>query len=276
MRMNSSWIRRSPVTSGWNDVASRCCERTATARVLASVLVLPSILSAGPPMVSRKPCAKPCAAPTQQGLLRRGSWTPASTSTPPPTRSTHGARMNTACTGVSSFTRCGQTAEVQVRFEGLALAAEGIAPDRDVQSTQGLLRMAVPVGGRVRDLVREQDHARTATVDRHAGGDPLPERLRKPEDPGQLVDSGGLAAGNDQTVDGGQLSRGGARSRPWPRWPRRPGHVRGRRPAAPGCRRSVGCVRLRYYSPNHHRVSPATARRGARGRPGLRRRRAPS
>ena len=64
-------MRGSPPTSGWNDVAISGPWRTAT------------ILPAAAPALG-------------------SSVTRASTSTPPPTDSTQGARMNTACTGSSS------------------------------------------------------------------------------------------------------------------------------------------------------------------------------
>ena len=71
----SPWTRRSPVTSGWNEVAISAPCRTAT--------ILPA---AGP------------------------SSTVASTSTDSPTCSTQGARMKTACTGPPS--RCAKSTSV--------------------------------------------------------------------------------------------------------------------------------------------------------------------
>ena len=86
--------------SGWNEVASRWACRTAT--------ILPI---AGP------------------------EATVATTSTPAPTFSTQGARMNIARNDPED----GMAADVEVRLEGVHLAAERVAADHHVEAAEGLL-----------------------------------------------------------------------------------------------------------------------------------------
>ena len=90
----------------------------------------------------------------------RTALDPASTSTPAPTSSTHGARMNTARTGVRRLRR---SRHVQVLLEGVDLPAEGVAPHRDVETAEGLL-----VGPGVGDAVGQHDHPGARAVGRHA------------------------------------------------------------------------------------------------------------
>ncbi len=62
--------------------------------------------------------------------------------------------MKTACTGATPALVGAevQPLEVQVGLEGLALPAESVAADGDVQSTERLLRGAGEVGGGVGDV----------------------------------------------------------------------------------------------------------------------------
>ena len=111
-------MRASPPTSGWNDVAISGPWRTAT------------ILPAAAPALG-------------------SSGTRASTSTPSPTASTQGARMNTACTGSV------EPREVQVVLERVDLSPERVAAHGDVEPAERLL-----ADHAVLDPVGEQDHAR--------------------------------------------------------------------------------------------------------------------
>lgn len=80
--------------------------------------------------------------------------------------------------------------EFQVRFEGLALPAECVAPYCDVQSAERLLWSAGQVRGRVGDVLGEQDHAGAGTIGRHACGNTFPQRAGQFESPGKFVDGG--------------------------------------------------------------------------------------
>ena len=114
--------------------------------------------------------------------------------------------------------------DVDGRLEGLVLPAEGVAAHDHVDAADGLLARA-----RVEDLVGEHDHAGAGAVDGHARRDALAQRLHHAEEDGQLGHGGGLAAGDDQAVDLGELL--GA--------PHRPGH---------GVRRGQGDQVLPYVA----------------------------
>ena len=110
--------------------------------------------------------------------------------------------MNTAWTGATPepVSLKPESLEVQVRLEGLALPAEGVAAHGDVESAERLLRVSGQVLRRVRDLVRQQDHPGARAVDGQAGLDAFAQRIPEPEDPGELVDRGRFAAGDDEPV----------------------------------------------------------------------------
>jgi hypothetical protein len=91
---------------------------------------------------------------------------------------------------------------VQVLLEGVHLPAERVAPDRDVETAEGLL-----VGPGVGDAVGQHDHAGARAVGRHPVGEPLAQRLLQVERPHQLVHGGGLPAGDHQRLDVVQLAR---------------------------------------------------------------------
>jgi len=100
-----------------------------------------------------------------------------------------------------------QALEVQVGFEGLALAAKSVAADSDVEAAEGLLGRTGEIGRRICNVGREQDHACTGAVHGQALADVLAEGVGKVKGPGQLIDSGGLAAGNDEAVQTVQFLR---------------------------------------------------------------------
>jgi len=114
-----------------------------------------------------------------------------------------------------------QSLEVQVGFEGLALPAEGVAADGDVQAAERLLGCAGKIGCGIGDPVREQDHACARSKDRQTLCYVLPKGVGKVEGARQFVDRGGLAAGDDEavqaiellgTADSNALCAGGFRS----------------------------------------------------------------
>jgi len=93
-----------------------------------------------------------------------------------------------------------QALEVQVGFEGLALAAEGVAADSNVKAAEGLLGSTGEIGCRICDVGREQDHACTGAINGQAFADVLAEGVGKVKGAGQLIDGGGFAAWNDEPV----------------------------------------------------------------------------
>src|ERR1044072_4624691 len=90
--------------------------------------------------------------------------------------------------------------DVDRGLEGLVLAAEGVAAHDHVDAAQGLLVLPA-----VEDLVRDHDHTGAGAVHRHARPDALAQRLQQPEDHRELGHGGGLAAGDHQPLDLGQL-----------------------------------------------------------------------
>ena len=103
--------------------------------------------------------------------------------------------MNVACTGPPS-----KPTTSSVGLERVDLAAEGVARDDDVEAAERLLprdRVGEPVG--------EHDHAGARAVHRHARRDRLADRALHAERARQLVDDARLAAGDDETVDRGEL-----------------------------------------------------------------------
>src|SRR4051812_41060747 len=58
-----------------------------------------------------------------------------------------------------------QAGELQVLLERVDLPPEGVAPDRDVETAEGLL-----TGARFGDPVGQHDHAGAGPVDREAAG----------------------------------------------------------------------------------------------------------
>lgn len=100
-----------------------------------------------------------------------------------------------------------QSLEIEVRFEGFPLPSKSVAANGDIQAAKRLLRVSLQVGGRVCDLFGQQNHARAGAVDRKAVGYPLLDGITEFKDPGQFVDGGGFATGDDQAVDPVQLGR---------------------------------------------------------------------
>lgn len=100
-----------------------------------------------------------------------------------------------------------QALEIQVGFERLALAAKGVAADSDVKAAEGLLGRTGEICCRIRNVGREQDHACTGAVHGQALANVFAERIGKVKGPGQLVDGGGLAAGNYEAVQAVQFLR---------------------------------------------------------------------
>ncbi len=101
----------------------------------------------------------------------------------------------------------GKPRKVQGRFKGIDLPAKRVASDRNIQPAQCLLGVAVPVLGRIGDLVGEQDHAGAAAIHGQPCGYAITQRIAQAKDPGQLVDGGRFAAGQDQAVHGSQFGR---------------------------------------------------------------------
>ena len=146
--------------------------------------------------------------------------TRASTSTPGPASSTHGARMKTACTGSS------RPSSVEVLLEGVDLAAERVAPHGDVEAADGLL-----AGRAVLDPVGQQDHPGARAEGRQPLGDPAPRsgssrsKMRasltivvdsppgrtRPSHGGEL---GGTSYGDRGHAAGGEGTRGARARRP--------------------------------------------------------------
>ena len=148
------------MTSGWNDVASRCPCRTAT------------ILPAAGPVATRAT-----------------TWTPA------PVFSTHGARMNTAWNGSANpATSRSASKESTWRPKALRRTTTSRPPmvswpavPPSMRSASRIIPAQVPKAGSPPDAVAQ--------------------RLEQAEGPGQLVHRGRLAAGHHQAVDGVQLAR---------------------------------------------------------------------
>jgi hypothetical protein len=87
----------------------------------------------------------------------------------------------------------GQSRDGQVALERVHLAAERVPPDGHVDRAERFL-----AARRVRKPAGEHDHSRAGAEDRHPGGDPLAQRAGQAADLGQLPNSGGLAAREDQ------------------------------------------------------------------------------
>ena len=100
-----------------------------------------------------------------------------------------------------------QPLEVQVGFEGLALPAERVAADGDVQAAEGLLGRTGQIGCGVCDVRGEEDHACAGAIDGQSLGDVLTEGVGELERPRELVDGGGLATWNDEAVQAVQFLR---------------------------------------------------------------------
>ncbi|MCE3292909.1 MAG: hypothetical protein K0Q84_1846 [Arthrobacter sp.] len=100
-----------------------------------------------------------------------------------------------------------QSLEVEVCLERLALAAERVAPNGDVEAAEGLLGIAGKVSGGISYVVRQQNHAGTGPVNRQALGNVLAQRVRQLECARKLVDGRGFPAGNNEAVKVVQFSR---------------------------------------------------------------------
>ena len=118
------------------------------------------------------------------------------TSTSGPTRSTHGARMNTACTRPSRPSK-------EIALKRIDLAAKGVATHRHIDCLERDGGAALDAG--IQNLGGQQDHPGTRAVGRHAFGQPCPQRLEQFELAQQVAHRGGLAAGYHQRVDGLEL-----------------------------------------------------------------------
>lgn len=95
--------------------------------------------------------------------------------------------------------------EVQVRFKGLPLPAEGVAAHRYIEAAEGLLRRAGEVRSRVRYVGGQENHPCAGAVHRQPARDAVPQRPGQFKGAGQFVDGGGFPAGNDQAVQAVQL-----------------------------------------------------------------------
>ena len=218
MSTNSPCTRASPVSSGWNDVAST--------------------------------------RPLPHGDdPTRGRWpspgTRASTSTPSPVRSTHGARMKTACTGSPT------PGEGEVGLERLDLPAEGVAPHDDVEPADASAGRAGrraprrPAGSCRRRSRRPAARRRRAA----RSGSSSSKTLEQPADRRRL------AAGQDEPVEAVEVLRP-AHRRPARRRPR----------AAPrSCSRTSPCS---ASTPTRGRGVTGPMRPTSRAWPAARRRRA--
>lgn len=100
-----------------------------------------------------------------------------------------------------------QALEIEVGFEGVALAAEGVAPDGHVQAAEGLLRGTGKVSGRIGDIGGQENHSRAGSVDGKTFGDAFPQGSDQLEGAGQFVDGRGFSSGNDQPVQAVKLLR---------------------------------------------------------------------
>jgi hypothetical protein len=97
--------------------------------------------------------------------------------------------MNTACIGPP---RCRQD---QHQSRRLDLTAEGVAADGDVQRAESLLIFSA-----VQHVLGEQDHPGAGAVRRQSASQCRDQGLAQPEDPRQLVDGGGLSAGQHDPI----------------------------------------------------------------------------
>ena len=88
----------------------------------------------------------------------------------------------------------------QVRLEGVQLAPEGVALDRDVEQRQDRL---VAVG----DLAREQDHAGAGAEDRRARRRQVEDRLAQAPAVDELAHRRALAAGQDEAGEAVEVGR---------------------------------------------------------------------
>src|SRR5690606_25490288 len=94
----------------------------------------------------------------------------------------------------------GQRIDVDVDLEAVDLTPEPVAPHRDVHRPQAVL--VVPA---VEDLRAEQDRSGAGPEDRSPGPAEVAQRFEQVEALGQHRHGGGLAAGQDEAVDGVEL-----------------------------------------------------------------------
>lgn len=86
----------------------------------------------------------------------------------------------------------GQRGNCQFGLETGSLPAKGIPADLYIHDAQ--------MRGLVTDILRQQDHAGTGTLDRFASRGHSPNRLDQTVGAGELADRGTFAAGDDQPV----------------------------------------------------------------------------
>lgn len=134
-----------------------------------------------------------------------------------------------------------QPDEFEVRFKGIPLPAERVPPHHHVDSAEGLLRVAIPAGGGVRDVIGQHDHAGTRPVDREPAGDRVAQRLSEAEDSGEFIHHGRFATGNDQPVNTLEVCR--------------PAHGNG--PSAAGVDRSGMFAEIALKRQNANHCGPA-------------------
>ena len=116
---------------------------------------------------------------------------------PGPTRSTTGARMNTACKG-----RLPDLRDVEVRPRTSRFAIRTRCGARRCPARRG------PAAPRCRPgCVGQHDHPRAGAVYRQPCGNGILQRLGKAEQPRQFVHHAGLPAGDHQTGHPGQFFR---------------------------------------------------------------------
>src|SRR5690606_13365629 len=88
-----------------------------------------------------------------------------------------------------------ETPDVEVGFERVVLATEGVAADDDVEAPELWLGSLGHAGG-------EKDHPRANAEHGHSGFDAVAQGLQQIEALGETADRGRLAAGDDERVDG--------------------------------------------------------------------------
>jgi hypothetical protein len=96
----------------------------------------------------------------------------------------------------------GHPGDRHLGLEGVDLPAEGVAAHGDVQPADGLL-----AGGCVEHRVGQHDHPGAGPVDGEPRAHGLAQGLEHPGPLRQVGHGGGLPAGDDEPVDGGQLLR---------------------------------------------------------------------
>jgi len=98
--------------------------------------------------------------------------------------------------------RAADLIERDLRFERVDLTSEGVSPHGDIEATDRLLSL-----GRINDSIRQQDHPGARAICRHSFRDSFAQRLKKLEGGHQAPHRSRLAAGQNQRINGGKLTR---------------------------------------------------------------------